>query len=63
VGVVHADAERTARRVQSEIERRYRPLECLVSPVATAIAVHAGPGAWGVFYQVEDRDAELNVPE
>lgn len=52
-GVVHADAPEAARRLQAELQRRYRPVDCLVCPVTAALGVHAGPGAWGVAYQVE----------
>ena len=43
LGVVHADAEDTALRVKRDLERRYHPLEILMGPVATAIAVLAPP--------------------
>ena len=33
---------------------RYRPMQCLVTPITPVIAAHAGIGAWGVFYQNED---------
>jgi len=33
---------------------RYHPKQCLVSPITPVIAAHAGLGAWGVFYQIED---------
>ena len=44
-----ANVERLAEQVA-----RYRPRQCLVSPITPVIAAHAGIGAWGVFYQVED---------
>lgn len=53
VGIVHADAAEAAAELEQEIRRRYRPLDCLVRPVTAALGVHTGPGAWGVFYQVE----------
>jgi DegV family protein with EDD domain len=56
LGVAHGDAEVLALRVREELVRRYQPRECLVVPIATPIAVHAGAGAWGVFYQVEDEE-------
>ncbi|MBI4420663.1 MAG: DegV family EDD domain-containing protein, partial [Gemmatimonadetes bacterium] len=56
LGVVHADAADVAERVRETLVRRYQPFECLVGPVTAAVGVHAGPGAWGVFYQVEDQE-------
>lgn len=43
-----------ADEVREAIARRYHPYEILVSPVTAVLAAHAGPGAWGVFWQVED---------
>ena len=54
MGVVHADAAATAREIRDELHRRFHPLEIVVSPVTAVIGVHAGPDAWGVFWQVED---------
>ena len=53
-GVVHADAPEVAARLAGEIARRFGPAECLVQPLTAALGVHTGPGAWGVFYQVEE---------
>jgi fatty acid-binding protein DegV len=33
---------------------RFSPRDCLVSEVTSALGVHVGPGAWGVFFQIED---------
>ncbi len=44
----------TAEAIRDALHRRYRPTEIGVSPVTSVIANHAGPDAWGVFYQVED---------
>ena len=52
-GIVHADAAEVAATLETAIRRRYAPLDCLVQPVTAALGVHTGPGAWGVFYQVE----------
>ncbi len=52
-GIVHADAAQVACELEAEIRRRYTPLDCLVQPLTAALGVHTGPGAWGVFYQVE----------
>jgi fatty acid-binding protein DegV len=54
VGIVHADAQDIADELEKEIRRRFTPRECYVSSVTAALGVHVGPGAWGVFYQVED---------
>jgi len=54
LGVVHADVPQVADDLARELVRRYQPLQCLVSPITPVIAAHAGIGAWGVFYQVED---------
>jgi DegV family protein with EDD domain len=53
-GVVHADAAAVAAQLADEITRRFHPADCLVQPVTAALGVHTGPGAWGVFYQVEE---------
>jgi hypothetical protein len=57
LGVVHAAAPAIAERLRAELVRRYRPEQCLVSPVTAAIGVHIGPGAWGVFYQIDEPGA------
>jgi DegV family protein with EDD domain len=54
VGVVHANAPDVAGRLRDAIQARFAPKDCLVSDVTAALGVHAGPGAWGIFYQVED---------
>ncbi len=54
IGIVHADALNVAHRLRDEIVERFAPKDCIVNDVTAAIGVHTGPGAWGVFYQVED---------
>jgi DegV family protein with EDD domain len=54
LGVAHADAPEVADKVSRALTERYHPFEVLVSPVTGVLAAHVGPGAWGVFYQVED---------
>jgi uncharacterized protein len=54
MGVVHADVPRVADEVRRALIERYRPLEVLVATVTPVIAAHAGPGAWGVAWQLED---------
>ena len=48
------DIPEFAAELRDELQRRYAPKELLVSPITPVIAAHAGIGAWGVFYQVED---------
>jgi uncharacterized protein len=54
LGIVHADLSAVATALQAELVARYRPKQCLVSPITPVLAAHAGIGAWGVFYQIED---------
>jgi fatty acid-binding protein DegV len=54
LGVVHGDIPEFAEALRAELVARYRPIQCLVSPITPVIAAHAGIGAWGVFYQNED---------
>jgi DegV family protein with EDD domain len=54
LGVVHADAEETAQAVCDEVQRRFRPRECLFADATAALGVHVGPGTWAVFYQIEE---------
>lgn len=53
-GVVHADASDVAERVRTALVAAYRPRDCFVSLATGVLGTHAGPGAWAVFYQVED---------
>jgi fatty acid-binding protein DegV len=53
-GVAHADAPEVAQRVQAELVRHYQPRDCFVALATGVLAAHVGPGAWGIFYQVED---------
>jgi hypothetical protein len=54
LGIAHAGAAAIAERLKADLVARYAPRTCLVSPVTAAVGVHVGPGAWGVFYQIED---------
>jgi DegV family protein with EDD domain len=54
LAVVHGDIPAFAEALRAELVARYRPKQCLVAPITPVIAAHAGVGAWGVFYQVED---------
>jgi len=53
-GVAHADAPEVAQRVRAALLERFHPRDCLVSLATGVLGTHVGPGAWGVFYQVED---------
>ncbi|HYT62682.1 MAG TPA: DegV family protein [Gemmatimonadales bacterium] len=54
LGIAHGDIPEFAEALRAELVARYRPMQCLVSPVTPVIAAHAGIGAWGAFYQNED---------
>ena len=53
-GVAHADAPDIAERVRTALVAAYRPRDCFVTLATGVLGTHVGPGAWGVFYQVED---------
>ncbi|MGE0554974.1 MAG: DegV family protein [Gemmatimonadales bacterium] len=53
-GVAHADAPDVAERLRLALVAAYRPVDCFVSLATGVLGTHAGPGAWAVFYQVED---------
>ena len=53
-GVVHADAPEVAERVRTALVAAYRPRDCFVTLATGVLGTHVGPGAWAVFYQVED---------
>lgn len=53
-GVAHAEAPEMAERIRTALVAAYRPKDCLVSLATGVLGTHAGPGAWAVFFQVED---------
>jgi uncharacterized protein len=57
-GVAHAEAPEMAERVRTALVAAYQPRECFVTLATGVLATHVGPGAWAVFYQVEDGLAE-----
>jgi len=58
LGVAHGDIPEFAETLRAELAVRYEPKQIVVSPITPVIAAHAGIGAWGVFYQVEDGTKE-----
>ncbi len=61
LGVAHADTPELAEQVRRALGERYAPIELMVAPVTGVLAAHVGPGAWGVFYQVEDGASAGNL--
>jgi len=57
VGIVHADCPDVAERVRHAVVERFAPDDVIVTTVTPVIAAHAGPGAWGIAWQVEDTGA------
>jgi fatty acid kinase/fatty acid kinase fatty acid binding subunit len=53
-GVGHADAPEAAERIRAALVARYKPRDCFVSLATGVLGTHVGPGAWAIFYQVED---------
>ena len=53
-GVAHADAPAAAQRISAALIEKYQPQDCFVSLATGVLGTHVGPGAWGIFYQVED---------
>ena len=53
-GVAHADAPEVAERVRTALVAAYRPRDCFITLATGVLGTHVGPGAWGVFYQIED---------
>jgi DegV family protein with EDD domain len=53
-GVAHADAPEVAERVRTALVAAYAPRDCIVALATGVLGTHVGPGAWAVFYQVED---------
>jgi DegV family protein with EDD domain len=53
-GVAHAEAPEMAERVRNALLAAYRPRDCFATLATGVLATHVGPGAWAIFYQVED---------
>ncbi len=56
-GVAHAEAPEMAERVRNALVAAYQPRDCFVTLATGVLATHVGPGAWAIFYQVEDGPA------
>lgn len=57
-GVVHAEAPEAADRLRTALVAAYQPRDCFVALATGVLGTHVGPGAWAVFWQVEDPDGE-----
>jgi len=57
IGIVHAGFPDIVDVLRTRIEGTLHPDEWYTGSVTAAIGIHVGPGAWGVFYQGEDRPA------
>ena len=53
LALVHTDAPEITDQPVHKLETRFRPRECLVARATATLAVHVGPRAWRIFYQVE----------
>lgn len=53
-GIAHAEAPETAERVRNALVAAFQPRDCFVSLATGVLGAHVGPGAWAVFWQVED---------
>ncbi|HEU5171290.1 MAG TPA: DegV family protein [Gemmatimonadales bacterium] len=62
-GVAHADAPAMAERVRTALVAAFRPRDCFVALATGVLGTHVGPGAWAVFYQVEDGTPTRRAPE
>ncbi len=54
LGVAHFAVPEVAAALVREMENRFDPVEILSGPTTASLAVHTGPGAWAVSYQVEE---------
>lgn len=61
-GVVHAEAPEVAERVRNALVAAYRPRDCFVALATGVLGTHVGPGAWAVFWQVEDVESPAPPP-
>lgn len=59
-GIAHAEAPEEAERVRNALVAAYQPKDCFVSLATGVLGTHVGPGAWAVFWQVEDAAASAS---
>jgi uncharacterized protein len=59
-GIAHADAPDVAQRIRTALVDQYQPRDCFVALATGVLGTHVGPGAWGIFYQVEDGPDSLD---
>jgi fatty acid-binding protein DegV len=59
VGLVESTTCPQLDRAREHIESRYDVLELVRAPVTGVIGTHAGPEAWGIFYQIVREDDPL----
>jgi DegV family protein with EDD domain len=55
-GIAHAEAPEAAERLRTALVAAYQPKDCFVALATGVLGTHVGPGAWAVFWQVEDED-------
>ena len=53
--MVRFAAPEIADQLASEMAARFDPVEILTGQTTAALAVHTGPGAWAVAYQIEEQ--------
>ncbi len=54
LGIAHFAAPEVAEYLREEMRRRFDAVEILSGPTTASLAVHTGPGAWAVAYQIEE---------
>jgi len=54
LGIAHFCVPEVAESLQERLRRRFEPVEILSGPTTASLAVHTGPGAWAVAYQIEE---------
>lgn len=57
-GIAHAEAPEVAERLRTALVAAYQPRDCFVALATGVLGTHVGPGAWAVFWQVEDPDPD-----
>ena len=54
LGVSHFAVPEIEAELVTRLRERFDPVEILSGPTTASLAVHTGPGAWAVAYQVEE---------